>query len=651
MRLTDWIRDWTNERRERRQWEKRERTARQMVPLLKEHDFRGIREMLETHKKDIPLVERLTEYMKGYDLINSSTEAASKDAMAMMDSLKDTEYGRWAGSRLSAVPTEEIRDIHHLIAMHTFLLDVHVRQHPESELDFPQWDEQCSAKRILSITRGETDKVELFRLAVDYKEPSEFVKHRYELTGAYQGLAEALDKGGSVMKMSREDMDYWAMEAGWAVDNVLAKGKSSLEKNFCGQLPEMYLTLMKCDRYSAMKFIQDPEKEFTTNFFAQCNHIRWDKGDTTEQVVERAVRRFEELDRLITEEKKSESLIKSDRSIDDPLFEAALKRHDYERMAWLVEMNSGNVEQVSKWASRLAEKDFFFSNHEISNPYAEGLMKALKETDYAKQAGLLPESENGKVLPLHLLIAGHTVVRHAFKTRKENGSDIPTLQEVNRAMKVLDGPRRDKDLHELQRTATKGSEPSDYVKIRYGLMPFYEIESELSDRYAEEMRGDNHSSMHTIMEEDRKINKIIRQAAGEQAEMLHRGKTIDTPWVMLTKDMEKLNLLAAGKLEEVASSNPSFLVRYRLEKNFEDIRNLMKGQTTDKFVQEHLSEIIQSHTKLLQTRAANESRKVEKLLYRMGASGINALKQDDLKSVRKVEAPLQERPPRNELSL
>lgn len=648
MGLTDWIRERMNERRERRQWEKRERTARQMVPLLKDHDFLGIREMLETHKEDIPLVARLTEYMKGYDLINSCTEAASKDAMAMMDSLKDTEYGRWAGSRLSAVPTEEIRDIHHLIAMHTFLLDAHIRQHPESELDFPQWDEQCSAKRILSITRGETDKAELFQLAVYYKEPSEFVKHRYELTGAYQGLAEALDKGGPVMKMSREDMYYWEMEVGWAVGSILERGKSSLEKNFSGQLPEKYLTLMESDRYSTLQFIQNPEKELTTNFFAKCNHILWDGSDTKEEVVERAVKRFEQLDRLIIKERKSESLIKSNRSIDDPLFEAALKRRDYKRMAWLVEMNSGNVEQVSKWTNRLAEKDLFFSNREIGDSYAEGLMKALKETAYAKQAGLLPEGENGKVLPLHILVAGHTVVRHAFMARKENGSGVPSLQEADRAMKVLDGARRDKDLNELQRTATNNTTPSDYVKIRYGLMPFYEIKRELSDQYGEEMLGDNYSFMHAIIEEERKISKIIRQTADEQAKMLRRGKTIDAPWVMLTKDVDKLNLLAAGKLEEVASSNRSFLERYRLKESFEDIRSLMKGQMTDEFVRRHLPRIIQARTELLQKKAADESGKVEKLLSRMGAAGM-----DGLKGVRQAEASLQERLPakRNKLSI
>lgn len=640
MGLLQTIREEMNARRERRKLEKREKTARQIVPLLKEHDFRGIREMLETHKEDIPLVERLTEYMKGYDLINSSSEAASKDAMAMMESLKDTAYGKWAGSRLSAVPTEEARPLHHLIAMHTFLLDVHIRKHPEERLPSPDWDEQCSAKRILGSTRAEEDKAELFQLAVHFKEPSEYVKHRYDLTGAYEELAEAIDKSLPVMEMSKEDLYYWDMEIGWAIDSILARGKFSLEKNFSGQLPEQYLTLMESDRYSTLQFIQNPEKELTTNFFAQCNHIRWDESDTKKEVVERAVRRFEQLDRLITEERKSESLIKDNRSIDDPLFEAALENHDYGRMAWLVGMNSDNVQRISEWTSRLVEKDYFFSNRETGAPFAESLMKTLKETVYAKQAGLQPKGENGKVLPLHLLVAGHTVLRHAFMARKENANGMPALQEADRAMKVLDGVRKDKDLHELQRTATKGTEPSDYVKIRYGLMPFYEINRELSDQYAEEVRGDNYSSMHTIIEEERKINKTIRQTADEQAKMLLRGKTIDTPWVMLAKDMEKLNLMAAGKWEDVALSDRSFLMRYRLKEGFDDIRNLMKGQTTDEFIRNHLPQVLQARTKLLQNWAANESGKIEKLLSRMEGKPIasnKGMKQDTSGSIAREE--------------
>ena len=657
MGLLQTIREEMNARRERRKLEKREKTARQIVPLLKEHDFRGIREMLETHKEDIPLVERLTEYMKGYDLINSSSEAASKDAMAMMESLKDTAYGKWAGSRLSAVPTEEARPLHHLIAMHTFLLDVHIRKHPEERLPSPDWDEQCSAKRILGSTRAEEDKAELFQLAVHFNKPSEYVQHRYDLTGAYEELAEAIDKSLPVMEMSKEDLYHWDIEIGWAIDSILARGKFSLEKNFRGQLPEKYLTLMESDRYSTLQFIQNPEKELTTNFFAQCNHIRWDESDTKKEVVERAVRRFEQLDRLITKERKSESLIKDNRSIDDPLFEAALENHDYGRMAWLVEMNSDNVQRISEWTSRLVEKDYFFSNREIGDSSAESLMKTLKETVYAKQAGLQPKGENGKVLPLHLLVAGHTVLRHAFMARKENANGMPMLQEVDRAIKLLDGIRRYKDLRELVRTSRKSCDaPSDYVKIRYGLMPFYKIKEELPDRYVEEIWEDNHSSMQSILEEEREINKTIRQTADEQAKMLRRGNPVDTPWVMLAKDMEKLNFMAAGKWEEVAPSDRPFLMRYRLKEGFDDIRNLMKGQTTDEFVRKHLPQVLQARTEILQNKAANELGKVEKLLSRMEGKPIasnKGMKQDTSGSVRHQELSREEPQPskRNKLTV
>ena len=81
--------------------------------------------------------------------LRTPEDAAGKDVLALMEALRETPLAKKIGRRLADVPADTAHSLHGVFAMHTFLLDAYLEQHPDSKLRQPPMDEVQAAAHIV----------------------------------------------------------------------------------------------------------------------------------------------------------------------------------------------------------------------------------------------------------------------------------------------------------------------------------------------------------------------------------------------------------------------------------------------------------------------------------------------------------------------
>ena len=69
--------------------------------------------------------------------------------LELMEALRRTSFAKKIGRRLADIPADTAHSLHGLLAMHTFLLDAYLEQHPDSKLRQPPMDEVQAAAHIV----------------------------------------------------------------------------------------------------------------------------------------------------------------------------------------------------------------------------------------------------------------------------------------------------------------------------------------------------------------------------------------------------------------------------------------------------------------------------------------------------------------------
>ena len=69
--------------------------------------------------------------------------------LELMEALRRTPFAKKIGRHLADVPADTAHSLHGLLAMHTFLLDAYLEQHPDSKLRQPPMDEVQAAAHII----------------------------------------------------------------------------------------------------------------------------------------------------------------------------------------------------------------------------------------------------------------------------------------------------------------------------------------------------------------------------------------------------------------------------------------------------------------------------------------------------------------------
>ena len=135
-------------------WEREHRRtliARHAENLLRERDIRSIANLVRRHRKsDLTIAGiGLTMNTATDRFLRAPEDAAGKDMLELMETLRRTPFAKKIGQRLADVPADTAHSLHGLLAMHTFLLDAYLEQHPDSELRQPPMDEVQAAAHII----------------------------------------------------------------------------------------------------------------------------------------------------------------------------------------------------------------------------------------------------------------------------------------------------------------------------------------------------------------------------------------------------------------------------------------------------------------------------------------------------------------------
>ena len=135
-------------------WEREHRRtliARHAENLLRERDIRSMTDLVRRHRKsDLTIAGiGLTMNTATSRFLRTPEDAAGKDVLALMEALRGTPFAKKIGCRLADVPADTAHSLHGLLAMHTFLLDAYLEQHPDSGLRQPKIDEVQAAAHIV----------------------------------------------------------------------------------------------------------------------------------------------------------------------------------------------------------------------------------------------------------------------------------------------------------------------------------------------------------------------------------------------------------------------------------------------------------------------------------------------------------------------
>ena len=140
--------------RRKPEWEREHRRtfiAHHAENLLRERDIRSIADLVRRHRKsDLTIAGiGLTMNTATSRFLRTPEDAAGKDMLELMDALRRTSFAKKIGRRLADVPADTAHSLHGLLAMHTFLLDAYLEQHPDSKLRQPPMDEVQAAAHIV----------------------------------------------------------------------------------------------------------------------------------------------------------------------------------------------------------------------------------------------------------------------------------------------------------------------------------------------------------------------------------------------------------------------------------------------------------------------------------------------------------------------
>ena len=140
--------------RRKPEWEKEHRRtliARHAENLLRERDIRSMTDLVRRHRKsDLTIAGiGLTMNTATSCFLRTPEDAAGEDVLALMEALRGTPFAKKIGCRLADVPANTAHSLHGLLAMHTFLLDAYLEQHPDSGLRQPPMDELQAAAHII----------------------------------------------------------------------------------------------------------------------------------------------------------------------------------------------------------------------------------------------------------------------------------------------------------------------------------------------------------------------------------------------------------------------------------------------------------------------------------------------------------------------
>ncbi len=140
--------------RRKPEWEREHRRtliARHAEDLLRERNIRNVTDLVRRYRKSDLTIAGIGLIMNTATdrFLRTPEDAAGKDMLELMEALRRTPFAKKIGRRLADVPADTAHSLHGLLAMHTFLLDAYLEQHPDSKLRQPPMAEVQAAAHII----------------------------------------------------------------------------------------------------------------------------------------------------------------------------------------------------------------------------------------------------------------------------------------------------------------------------------------------------------------------------------------------------------------------------------------------------------------------------------------------------------------------
>ena len=249
-------------------WEREHRStliARHAENLLRERDISNVTDLVRRHRKsDLTIAGiGLTMNTATSRFLRTPEDAAGKDMLELMDALRRTSFAKKIGRRLADVPADTAHSLHGLLAMHTFLLDAYLEQHPDSKLQQPPMDEVQAAAHIVDRQfRAETFR-ELRHLAETRGRymPSCYVVRLYDWDadmGRLQKMRGLLD--GPACPDDPQQV-YQLRERIWKAENrMVREAERILESDPEIPLRQTYIEKLDAELQTLGWFARFPEK-------------------------------------------------------------------------------------------------------------------------------------------------------------------------------------------------------------------------------------------------------------------------------------------------------------------------------------------------------------------------------------------------------
>lgn len=249
-------------------WEREHRRtliARHAENLLRERDIRSITDLVRRHRKSELTIAGigLTMNTATSRFLKTPEDAAEKDMLELMEALRRTSFAKKIGRRLADVPADTAHSLHGLLAMHTFLLDAYLEQHPDSKLPQPPMDEVQSAAHIVDRQfRAETFRElrHLVETSGRYT-PSCYVARLYDWDADMGRLQEMRGRLDSPAYPDDPQQVQQLRERIWKAENCMVReAEKILESDPEIPLRQTYIEKLDAELQTLGWFARFPEK-------------------------------------------------------------------------------------------------------------------------------------------------------------------------------------------------------------------------------------------------------------------------------------------------------------------------------------------------------------------------------------------------------
>lgn len=249
-------------------WEREHRRtliARHAENLLRERDISSIADLVRRHRKsDLTIAGiGLTMNTATDRFLRTPEDAAGKDVLELMEALRETPLAKKIGRRLADVPADTAHSLHGVLAMHTFLLDAYLEQHPDSKLRQSPTDEVQAAAHIIDRQfRSETFR-ELRHLTETSGRymPSCYVVRLYDWNADMERLQEMRGRLDGPACPEEPQQIQQLRERIWKAENrMVREAEKVLESDPEIPLRQTYIEKLDAELQTLGWFARFPEK-------------------------------------------------------------------------------------------------------------------------------------------------------------------------------------------------------------------------------------------------------------------------------------------------------------------------------------------------------------------------------------------------------